>query len=249
MTDAFLLRTASADTVSTCLHGLSDLSTYPKLWKYLKFRLELEDFRHISEHTYKFLFVNSVEHERKLDSVLASLSDAQFNRYVRILVCSPKERVQTYSEICAMIPQDLDKLQEAQADRLSEGFNLAAEELSPSAFQVLQQHAPTPRFEGILHSRSENSIHHTFIIDDVPGAADLLFRLVIAMKGPGPDAGSFSARIIELLHVFANLSRTLDQQLKSQWVDKWPPLARSGVEEFSAGCEESMWTRRLFSAY
>ncbi|KAL9128196.1 MAG: hypothetical protein Q9175_007578, partial [Cornicularia normoerica] len=232
LNDAFVIRTASGEEARTSLCGLSDLTTYAKTYHCLKLRLELENSRVI----YHLPFEGSIEHQWKLESVIASLSDAQFNTFVKILACSPPTRHRMYLGICAMLPRDLVALQEARADRLSEASNHAAQENSPWAFpQVLRPQihddAPSGNYIEIppADSQDRKSIHLSFSIDDVTGAADLILQIALNME----EAGLYmDVSNIELLQRFARLSDTVSRQLTMKWMGKWP-VSWQGIDEFT----------------
>ena len=135
--NAFSIRTASGDSTPASLCGLSERRTYHKSYHNLKNRLQLEHTKVL----YPRPFEKSAEHEKKLDSTIASLSDAQFDVFFKVLASSPDSRHRMYLGICAMLPRDLEALQKEQTDRLSWKSDLAAQHPSQWAFPPsLQQH-------------------------------------------------------------------------------------------------------------
>lgn len=164
-----------------------------------------------------------MDHQAKLERVLASLSDAQFETLARILACSPKPRHQMYISICAMLfPQDLEMLQDLRAYRHSGAFNLTPPELSPVAFQAIpRSNLPLSKSDKTPQPRSETwkSLCITFSTDDVDDAGDLLLKIALHMRQA--DLHLDSANIL-LLQRFASLSHTISNQLLLKWMSKWP---------------------------
>lgn len=231
LNEAFVIRTATGGIVSTSLYGLSDVTTFPKTYHFLRLSVHLEQIGDM----YLFPPITSAKHQKKLESVLAFLSDAQFDRLVRILACSPGPRIRKFLEICAMLPEDLERLQEAQAERLSpQGLTTAAQEPSPPALQLFQQHMPnlpTIDLDELLsaHIHSDHPIFLRFSIDDMSGAADLLLKLALHMQQTSLGVPISN---IELLHRFASLSDTISAQLLMAWESKWPVIWE-GVDTFT----------------
>ena len=211
------------------LNGLPIAMTYPKTYRLLKAHLAKEQCKDI----YDMQTEAHTDHQTKLESVLASLSDAQFEKLAKILACSPKPRHRMYISICAMLfPQDLATLQDLQAYHHSGASNLAPAELSPLAFQA----APSPTASTTkLHEnqqaqpKSWNSICITFSTDDVDGAGDLLLKTALHMHRLGLDLRSTN---ILLLQRFASLSNVISHQLLRKWESKWP-LDWQAIDEFT----------------
>ena len=218
----FTIRTASGDTERASPDGLPSTATYPKSYQLLKIRLAQEQCRDIYD-------IESETHDkrqRKLDNVLAHLSDAQFEEFVRILARAPIPRHRMYLGICATLPRDLVAWQEIQ-----ESPQTGALILSPLAFPIAQYpHGPTSRWDELQHRPPGWKSRFVFFsIDDVDGAQDLLLKIALDMHESGLDLGS--ANII-LLQRFASLSDTISSQLKLKWMSKWP-MDWHGFNEFT----------------
>ncbi|KAL9065265.1 MAG: hypothetical protein Q9161_008344 [Pseudevernia consocians] len=136
--EPFNIRTASGDKEPISLAGLSNQSTYPKTYHCFKLFLEPEGTKVI----YDSPFEANVEHQTILESVLASLSDAQFDALVKILACSLAPRHRISLGICAMLPQDLEALQKSEADRVElRIIDPAVQKASPPANHFLHPHS------------------------------------------------------------------------------------------------------------
>ena len=218
----FIIRTASRDTERASLDGLPSAATYPKTYRLLKMRLEHEQCR----DTYDVESETHDEHQRKLENVLACLSDAQFEVFGRILARSPIPRHRMYLGICATLSRDLVAWQEIQ-----ESPQPGALILSPLAFPIAQYlPGPRTRWDALQHRPPGWKSRFVFFsIVDVDGAQDLLLRIALNMQESGLDLGS--ANII-LLQRFASLSETISSQLTRKWMSKWP-MDWLGINEFT----------------
>ena len=218
--EPFNIRTASGDKESISLTGLPTKSTYRKTYHTLKVFLELQG----TKVKYDSPFEASVEHRNKLESVLAHLSDAQFQALVKILACSPAPRHRMYLGICAMLPGDLDALLESEADRLGWlSTDPAVQKPSPPANHLLHPQIPCELAydpEAVrIHNQSRNAVLLEFGIGDVDGARDLLLKIILYLK----DAGSgMNPLNVEVLQRFASLSELVSRKLIVTWMGKWP---------------------------
>ncbi len=210
--------------IDVSLLGLSNVSTSPKTYNLLKRCLQQEKSEFICESP----FASSVEHQNKLDSVIASLSDAQFHVLTRMLACSPPPRHLIYLGICAMLPQDLQALQGSEAIHLATGVpEFAKQKYLYPANKYLHQKIPSnygKRTQVLRHNRI-----YTWSIDDVPGARDLLLKTVLYLKGVG---SGMNASNISVLQRFASLSETVSRELTRRWSGKWP-LIWKGIDKIT----------------
>ena len=158
----------------------------------------------------------------KLETVLASLSDAQFTAFVKILASSPRARHRMYLSICAL--EDMQKIDAQYA------WNLPVP--SPFAFPTypISVHEPEPKPDGIVHQPDgRHCLYISFSIDDVDGARDLLVRIAHKMSQIGLDP--YASNIL-LLQQFASLSRTVSTQLLRKWALKYKSLQSwNGIDE------------------
>lgn len=177
--------------------------------------------------------VAHMDHQEKLERVLASLSDTQFDILTKILACSPRARHKMYISICAMsFPQDLELLQNLRAYRHSAASNLTPPKHSPVAFHAFPRSTlPLAESDKTQQPRSESwkSLCVTFSTDDVDGAEDLLLKIALHMRQSGLHLNSNN---IFLLQRFASLSRTISDQLLRIWKSKWPLDGRT-VDELT----------------
>ena len=220
LNEIFTIRTPSGGTETASLDGLPSTATYPKSYQLLKIRLAQEYCRDIHDIESE----TSDERQRKLDSVLACLSDAQFDVFVGILAHSPTPRYRMYLGICATLPRDLVAWQEIQESPPPAAVILSPPMLSPLAFQITEHpHGPRPRtrWDELQQDRplSWKSRFVSFSIDDVDGAPDLLLRIALHMQESGLDLASSN---IFLLQQFASLTKTISSQLTLNWISKWP---------------------------
>ena len=210
------------------LHGLSNVSTLPKTYHLLRLGLQLEK----SEFICGSPFASSVEHQDKLESVIASLSDAQFYTLTGMLACSPPPRHLMYLGICAMLPQDLQALQESEAIHSVTGvpkFTIQ-NPLSPANRYLHPKIPIESNREGTqVHRQDGNTTIYTWSIDDVPGARDLLLKTVLYLKGVGSGMNPSNTSVLQR---FASLSQTVSRELTSRWRGKWP-LMWEGVDDIT----------------
>ena len=169
------------------------------------------------------------ENEEKLEAVLASLSDAQFEVFVQILTSSQRARHRMYLSICAMVPSELEDMQELYAQR--ERDQPVPSLLTFSVTQPIDVNDPKPKLEGIwqLQPNGPRCLHLSFSIDDVDGARDLLVKIAHRMAQSGLDP--YSSNIL-LLQQFASLCQTVSKQLLRTWELKCKrPESWKGIDE------------------
>ena len=206
------------------LCGLPEKTTYAKTYQLLKTNLKYFHSMEICD-----IKESETENKEKLEAVLASLSDAQFEVFVQILASSQRARHRMYLSICAMVPYELEDMQELYAQR-------ERNQPVPSLFtfcvtQPINVNDPKPKPEGmVLHQpNGPRCLHLSFSIDDVDGARDLLVKIAHRMAQSGLDP--YSSNIL-LLQQFASLCQTVSKQLlwkwetKCKWRESW-----KGIDE------------------
>ena len=220
----FTIRTASGDMGPASLCGMPKRRTYAKTYQLLKTKLADINCMDICD-----LQECGPEHGDKLEKILATLSDAQFDVFVKILASSPRARHRMYLSICAMIPGELENMQNIYPEHAWH-----APVPSPFAFPITQPisiHGPEPKTDGLVHSQPDGRrcLQISFNIDDVDGARDLLVKLGHKMSQIGLDPYSSS---ILFLQQFANLCQTVSKQLLKTWASKYKwPESWKGIDE------------------
>ena len=208
--NGFTARTASGDIQRVSLGGLASQSTFEKTFQRLKLSLLTRGCWDIVD-----VRLEGLDHHERLERVLASLSDAQFNMLVWIMASSPVPRLHYYLGICAMVPRDVDVLIRFETQRPSGRFMLPRPADSPVALRTTPiSDAPAVGSGGMLQGQHLrwNSVYISFSIDDVDGAADLLVKTMRAR--PSNNIGH--------LQRFAILSLIVSKQLRHKWARKWP---------------------------
>ena len=214
--------------VSESLCLLPSAKTFSKTYQSLKHRLAIEqswDLCHMDVEV-------NPERQKKFERVLASLSDAQFETFVRILASSPFPRQEVYVGICSLLPRDLQMLQGISAYRLTGQYNPDPIGLSPSELPISQFLSDPKARSGQAQRARPNDwkcLYIPFSINDVEGASDLLLKIAKNMIQSGLDLETTN---IELLQRFASLSRIISRQLTRKWAGKWP-LEWEGIDEFT----------------
>ena len=196
------------------LCGLPEKSTFAKTYQLLKTKLEAANSIHICDYR-----DCRREWAEILESVLASLSDAQFEVFVKILASSPRARHRRYLSICALRPGELEWMQNFYAQH---SWNLSVP--SPFAFAPIFQGIcvgePEPQPDGmVVHQPSgRHRLYISFSIDDVDGAFDLLVKTAHKTSHLGLDPNVSN---ILLLQQFASLCQTVSEQLLRKWESKY----------------------------
>ena len=225
-----ILAATTGEPEPASLYGLPNQATYPKGYQFLKQRLQREKCSLIWDLEAEI----DPEHRRKLESELASLSDAQFDMLVRVLAFAPVARHGLYLIILASLPRDLGVLRDVHACRQSGATNFAHP--LPWERQIARQllfpkHITVPATADEAQQQPlsrPKSLHLTFSIDDVDGAADLLLKMALRRDAEQ----SYYHGNVDLLHQFALLSRTVASQLCVKWMGRWP-VNWEGIDEFT----------------
>lgn len=218
---AFALRTPSGDVDTVSLCGLSNERDprFVKTYGALKQYLIMNNYESVVLEPYEA----GDPREGRLESVLASLSDEQFQVFARILLCSSRSRHLKYLGICSMVPQELEEWQRNRAHpTLQQG--------TPNAPAANSDETPQ------AHVQSQNNVYISFSINDVEGASELAMKIALNMKENGlvPNA-LFN---VELLQRFASLSETVSRQLTLRWMGKWP-VTWAGIDEVTLDLREA----------
>ena len=229
----FTIRTASGLKEAASLCGLPKLNTFAKTYQLLKTKLEAEDCMDICD-----LQECKTEQKEKLEAVLASLLDAQFRVFVKVLAGSQRARHRMYLSICATVPGDLEDMLKIYPQH---AWNAPVPSLS--AFPMTQPvnvHDPEPKPDGMVRQPDgRHCLNISFSIDDVDGARDLLVKIVRKMSQRGLDPGTSN---FLLLQQFASLSKTVSKQLLRKWELKY-----QGLESWKGIDEVTLDLRRAYA--
>ena len=206
------------------LCGLPERSTYAKTCQLLNNKVAYIRGRDICD-----VQEREDEHKDKLETVIASLSDAQFEVFFNILAGSQRATNWMYLSICAMVPGELEDMQKFYPQH-------EWKEPVPSLFafkitQLVRLHGPEPKPDGMVHLQPDGRrcLNISFNIDDVDGARDLLVKIADKMSQQGLDP--YSSPIL-LLQQFASLCQTVSKQLLMKWESKYKRLESwEGIDE------------------
>ena len=210
--------------IPASLCGLPERTTYAKTYQFLKSNLAFYNSVHICD-----IQKCETRNQEKLETVLASLSNTQFQTFVNILTISQRARHRMYMSICAMVPSELEDMQTIYApSRRNEPVpSLFAFPLPP----IINANDPKPKPEGITQLQPDGRLclHISFMIEDVDGARDLLVKIAHKMSQSGSDP--YSSNIL-LLQQFASLCQTVSKQLLRRWELKYKwPESWKGIDE------------------
>ena len=217
------------------LCGLPATTTYLKSYDVLKHKLKQQKCQGMCDIQSEI----GIEWQTKLERFLNALSDQQFETLARVLASSPEPRHRMYLGICAMLPRDVELLQNRRAFRQAGKLILPPLPASSSMTLLIPQwihrigFTPLSTIDQVQESRSRNgkSVYVSFSIDDVPGAEDLLLTIALRMQTCGFDLND-NFNTLQTLQRFAGLLSIVSKKLILKWMAKLR-LERQGVDQIT----------------